>query len=112
MVVSKPLIQHTFFLSPSLPPVIHITLFEGDVWGKACDVSGLTYLYLIYWNHAHSPLPTPFLCEHSDHNVLCVLDKKEDEKKKSDEEQVMETAVAMDNWQKIGAPVVVAVESS
>lgn len=57
---------------------------------------------------------TPFLCEHSDHNVLCVLDKKEDEKKKSDEdhEQVVETAVAMDNWQKIGAPVVVAVESS
>lgn len=77
-------------------------------------MSGFTYLYLLYWNHAHSPLPTPFLCEHSDHNVLCVLDKKEDEKKKSDEdhEQVVETAVAMDNWQKIGAPVVVAVESS
>lgn len=58
--------------------------------------------------------PHLFLCEHSDHNVLCVLDKKEDEKKKSDEdhEQVVETAVAMDNWQKIGAPVVVAVESS
>lgn len=38
-------------------------------------------------------------------------DKKEKKEDEKDEKEVTETAEALDNWQKAGGPVVVAVES-
>ena len=62
-------------------------------------MSGFTYFTL----HAHLCVSTL---------TTCSSDKKKDDKKKDEHEQAMETAEALDNWQKLGGPVVVGVESS
>lgn len=49
--------------------------------------------------------------ESSNISVRSDKDKNDGKEEKKDHEQVLETAEAVDNWQKAGGPVVVAVES-
>jgi len=70
------------------------------------------FLYLF----AHHTSPSSLPCEHSDHIFSTFLDHKK--KKGNDNSKIeqgadaTETAEALDNWQKLGGPVLIGVETS
>lgn len=47
----------------------------------------------------------------SNHLIYLFASEKDEKEEEKDHKEVIETAVALDNWQKAGGPVVVAVES-
>lgn len=70
------------------------------------------FLYLF----AHHTSPSSLPCEHSDHKFSTFLDdkKKKDNNTSKNEQNAdaTETAEALDNWQKLGGPVLIGVETS